>query len=110
MVRHWFRLRGPNWRRSMVINATGATLTAVVTIVIAWTKFHEGSWIVLVVTPIIVGGFLLIKGHYQLVKEEMMPETPIDYTPFRCTRSCRSGRSIYRSSKRWRSPARSRPG
>ena len=80
MVRHWFRLRGPNWRRSMVINATGATLTAVVTIVIAWTKFHEGSWIVLVVTPIIVGGFLLIKGHYQLVKEEMMPETPIDHT------------------------------
>jgi hypothetical protein len=80
MVRHWFRIRGANWRRSTVVNATGAVLTAVVTVVIAWTKFHEGSWIVLVVTPIIVTGFMLIKRHYQLVHDETAPETPIDYT------------------------------
>ena len=30
MVVHWWRLRGPHWRRSMVFNATGARLSAVV--------------------------------------------------------------------------------
>jgi amino acid transporter len=78
MVVHWLRQRGANWQRSMAINATGAVVTATVTLVIAWTKFPEGAWIVLLVTPIIVAVFLLIRGHYQLVAEETHPETPVD--------------------------------
>lgn len=78
MVRHWLRLRGPNWRRSIVINATGAVLTAIVTLVIAVTKFHEGAWMVLVLVPIIVAMCLLIHGHYRLVATQVSPETPVD--------------------------------
>jgi amino acid transporter len=83
MVRHWFKIKGANWRRSTVVNATGAAVTAVVTLVIAWTKFHEGAWIVVVVTPIIVAGCLLIKSHYRLVAKATAPETPLDPTQIR---------------------------
>jgi amino acid transporter len=78
MVVHWLRLRGANWRRSIGVNATGAVCTAIVTLVIAVTKFHEGAWIVLVVTPLLVAMCLLIKGHYRIVASQTTPETPID--------------------------------
>ncbi len=78
MVRHWLRQRGPNWRRSVVINATGAVMTGVVTIVIGLTKFHEGVWMVLVLVPLIVAMCLLIHGHYHLVATQVSPETPVD--------------------------------
>jgi amino acid transporter len=78
MVVHWLRLHGPNWRRSIAVNGFGAVLTAIVTIVIAWTKFHEGAWIVIVVTPVLVGMCLAIKRHYRLVASQTTAETPID--------------------------------
>lgn len=78
MVVHWLRNRGANWVRSIGINATGAILTAIVTLVIAWTKFHEGVWIVMVLIPVLVAMFLLIKGHYRLVATQIAAETPID--------------------------------
>jgi amino acid transporter len=78
MVMHWLRERGANWRRSIVINGAGAVTTAVVSLVIAWTKFPEGAWVVLLVTPLIVMLFLLIKRHYRLVAEQTSPETPIE--------------------------------
>jgi amino acid transporter len=79
MVVHWRRFRGPNWRRNIAINASGAVATAVVTLVIAWTKFHEGAWIVLVVTPLLVAMCLAIKSHYRLVASQINPETPLDF-------------------------------
>ena len=78
MVRHWLRLRGPNWRRSVVVNGLGAILTAIVTVVIGLTKFHEGVWIVLVLIPLLVAMCLLIKGHYRLVATQTAAETPVD--------------------------------
>ena len=49
MLRH-----DPRWRLKMVINGVGAVLTAVVALVFAVTKFHEGAWIILIVIPTLV--------------------------------------------------------
>jgi hypothetical protein len=78
MVVHWWRQRGANWARSIVVNGTGAVTTAIVSLVIAYTKFPEGAWVVLVVTPVLVMLFLLIKSHYRLVAEQTSPETPTE--------------------------------
>ncbi|HUX88560.1 MAG TPA: APC family permease [Chloroflexota bacterium] len=78
MVVRWNRLRERGWRRNIVINATGAVFTAVVTFVIAFTKFHEGAWIVLILTPLLVGMCLLIKKHYHLLATQTAAETPLD--------------------------------
>jgi amino acid transporter len=66
MVRHWWVERGPNWRRSAVINGVGACVTAVVVFVQILVKFMEGAWIIIVVVPILVGVMLFIRHEYDL--------------------------------------------
>jgi amino acid transporter len=80
MVRHWLRTREPGWRRSAILNGVGATVTAVVLVVIAIVKFSHGAWIVIVAIPSIVAVMLGIRRHYvgvaqrlRLVAEQPMP-------------------------------------
>ena len=54
MVRYWLRTREPGWRHKIVINAVGATATGLVTLVVIWTKFAEGAWLVIVAIPLLV--------------------------------------------------------
>src|SRR5262249_9299334 len=64
-VRHWWLERRPGWRYRMLINGVGAVATGVVTLVIAVTKFTHGAWIVVLVIPILVAGFLAMRRHYE---------------------------------------------
>ncbi len=54
----------PRYRVKMAINAFGALSTAVVTLVFAVTKFHEGAWVVLFLIPALVVLFFAIHRHY----------------------------------------------
>jgi len=64
MVRHWLKIKrsaaadARGWRRSMVINAIGATATFVVLIIVVRTKFLAGAWIVIAAMPVIHRGLL----------------------------------------------------
>jgi amino acid transporter len=71
MVRHWWRLRGPHWRRSSIINSIGALATAVVLSVLVITKFRDGAYIVVILIPILVFSFTRIKHHYDLFQEQV---------------------------------------
>ncbi|MBL8062922.1 MAG: APC family permease [Anaerolineales bacterium] len=53
------------WRNRMVINGFGAICTAVVMVVFAVTKFSEGAWVVLILTPVLVTIFFSIHHHYK---------------------------------------------
>jgi len=64
MVRYWFRVHGPSWRVKAVVNGVGATATGVVTLVVAYTKFAEGAWIVTVAIPLLVLTMLGVRRHY----------------------------------------------
>jgi amino acid transporter len=82
MVRHWNRLlrteRDPEARRRMqrsrAINATGATFTGVVLVIVTVTKFALGAWIVIVAMPIIFLTMRAINRHYTNVAAELVPE------------------------------------
>src|SRR5687768_311668 len=50
----------PKWSLKMITNSLGAVCTAVVMIVFIVTKFVDGAWIILVVTPIFIGVLLWI--------------------------------------------------
>ncbi len=65
MVRHWWTERGPGWRRSLVVNAIGATVTAVVLVIFAIAKFALGAWLVIVIVPVIVAAMLFIRREYR---------------------------------------------
>ncbi|MEW5985888.1 MAG: APC family permease [Chloroflexota bacterium] len=54
-----------NWQVKMIINGFGAVCTFVVMIVFAVTKFRDGAWIVLILTPSLVVVFLAIHRHYK---------------------------------------------
>jgi amino acid transporter len=74
MVRHWLRMREPGWRRSAVINATGAVLTAIVFVIIIYTRFSHGAWAVLVLLPILVLAFKIVQRHYKNVARQLSLE------------------------------------
>ena len=64
MVKHWFVERGPGWRRSALINGVGAVVTAIVVVVIAFSKFSQGVWMIIIVVPILVLLMLFVKREY----------------------------------------------
>jgi amino acid transporter len=72
LVRRWRRLRGPNWRLSMVINVVGALVTGTVAIIVAVTKFWDGAWMVLVAMPLIVAALYGIYRHYRVVEDALV--------------------------------------
>ena len=78
MVVHWRRERGPNWRRSAVVNGVGAVATGIVTLVIAVTKFMHGAWLMLILIPLLIVGFRAIHQHYARAEEELAVQTPLD--------------------------------
>jgi len=52
------------WLLKMFSNGFGALCTFFVMCVFAVTKFKDGAWIVLILTPILIALFLWIKKHY----------------------------------------------
>ena len=71
----------PGWQVKMVINAFGAFCTAIVVIVFAVTKFRDGAWIVIFLTPTLIFIFFRIHAHYkrlakQLSLENYQPRVP----------------------------------
>jgi hypothetical protein len=71
MVQRWRRVRTPGWQRSAAINTFGATITAIVLVVIAATKFMEGAWAVIALIPIMVGVLSAIYRHYSSVAKQL---------------------------------------
>jgi hypothetical protein len=74
MVRRGRRLRGPGWRRAVSINAVGAVATGVAALIIAYTKFALGAWIVLILIPLLVLGLHAINRHYAVVRRKLALE------------------------------------
>jgi amino acid transporter len=81
MVRHWLLDHGPGWRWRLAINGTGGVVTAVVTVVIAVTKFTHGAWIVVLLIPLMVMGFRVINRHYEALADELSLEHLEDEPP-----------------------------
>jgi hypothetical protein len=65
MVMYWRRRRGQRWRARLAVNALGATATGVVTLIVVYTKFAEGAWLVTVAIPLLVLTMLGIRRHYR---------------------------------------------
>jgi amino acid transporter len=76
MVRHWQRQRGAGWRAKLAINGIGAFTTGIVTLIVVSSKFLDGAWIVVVLIPLLVSGFLAIRGHYEEEARELDEGSP----------------------------------
>jgi amino acid transporter len=54
MTRRHLQLRQPGWRKGLLVNGFGATVTLVVLVIITVTKFTHGAWMVVVAVPVLV--------------------------------------------------------
>lgn len=64
----------PNWQLKMLINGLGAVCTLVVMVMFAVTKFLDGAWIVVVLTPLLVATFFAIHYHYKRLAKQLSLE------------------------------------
>lgn len=91
MIRHWNRnlkvetdpTRRQQMRVSRAINTVGLAMTAVVFVVVLWTKFLAGAWIAVLAMVIF---FLVMKGvrrHYDQVEEELRADESDQVMPTR---------------------------
>lgn len=71
LVRKWFKERMKGWGRKAFINGLGAFVSLAVLLIFCITKFIEGAWIVIVVTPLILLGITKISRHYEAVAKEL---------------------------------------
>ena len=64
MARHHLTHREPRWRMGLFVNGAGAALSALVDVIIAWTKFAEGGWVVIASVPVLVALLLRLNRQY----------------------------------------------
>ncbi len=67
----------PRWKVKMFINGFGAVCTAIVMMVFAITKFSDGAWVVLILTPTLVVMFLVIYRHYKNLASRLSLDNPV---------------------------------
>ena len=61
-----------HWRKSLILNATGAVATAIVLMVFVVTKFMHGAWLIVLVIPLLVLMFKSIHAHYVSVSHQLV--------------------------------------
>src|SRR5687767_14238035 len=62
------------WMLKMIASGFGAVCTAVVMVVFIVTKFVDGAWIVLAITPIFISVLLWVRRHYSNVASRLSLE------------------------------------
>lgn len=83
LVLHWWSERPAGWQRHAVLNAVGATATAVAALVTLAMKFTDGAWLIVVLVVVLVPVMLRIRDSYEDIGEVRQ----LDHTPARPTRS-----------------------
>ena len=80
MVVHWRKMGSGGF--AMFMNGTGAIATGVVLIVVSYTKFIHGAWVVMILVPSLVMLLRAIHKHYVYIEERLaIDPTEVHLTP-----------------------------
>ncbi len=98
MIRHWIRgLRGIRelppeartqksarteafgYRKGLVINSLGATMTVAVLIIVTITKFTHGAWLVFLAIPILATLMMGVYRYYRDVEHEIQMDDSVHF-------------------------------
>jgi len=66
MIRHWWNVRATfrSWIKKICVNGIGFFLTASILLSMIIMKFHQGGWITLLITGMLVALAVAVKRHY----------------------------------------------
>ncbi|MBV9807122.1 MAG: APC family permease [Solirubrobacterales bacterium] len=76
MVVHWWRLRGPRWRASILVNGVGCAMSAIVFLIACITKFTAGAWVSLLIVAAFTSVALLTRHHFDGVADAIALDAP----------------------------------
>ncbi len=71
LVRHWWREQSRRWRMTLGLNAFGAVLSGVATVVLLGTKFTSGAWVAAVAIGVFIFMFSRIETYYRHTGEQL---------------------------------------
>ncbi|HYM53585.1 MAG TPA: APC family permease [Candidatus Dormibacteraeota bacterium] len=71
MLVRWYRRREQGWRSGLVINGLGALTTGVVMLVVGTSNFFQGSWLVIVLVPLLMAILWGIRHHYRSLERRL---------------------------------------
>ncbi|MCS7463355.1 APC family permease [Paenibacillus doosanensis] len=71
LVRKWLREKQKGWQGKLAINGLGAIVSFAVLIIFCVTKFAQGAWIVIVLTPVLLWFITQIYEHYEDVAKQL---------------------------------------
>jgi amino acid transporter len=71
MMVRWLRRHEPGWQRGALINGLGAATTGVVMVVVGTSNFFAGSWLVIVLVPLLMLLLSGIRRHYQTLDQRL---------------------------------------
>ena len=90
MFLKWRREREGGWRDTPSSTGSARSSPRIVLVIVAVTKFTEGAWLIVAVTPLLVLHFRSIRRHYETVGAQLTlkdwapdPETPRHRDPAR---------------------------
>jgi amino acid transporter len=78
MVAHWLRVKGPSYRRYIVVNAIGALATGATVLVVLVAKFIDGAWITALLIPTLLILMMAVKRYFDRVAEELQCTEPFN--------------------------------
>ena len=67
------------WLFKMGVNGIGAVCTFIVMIIFAVTKFKDGAWVVILLTPLLVVIFFSIHHHYKNLAKQLSLENQLPH-------------------------------
>ena len=73
MSRHWWQERGRDaaWRKGLALHGTGAVLCVSILCITIYEKAHEGGWLTIVITSLMVFLAFAIRRHYERVRAQL---------------------------------------
>jgi hypothetical protein len=71
MAKHHITHKEQGWRGGLVVNGIGALLSLLVLVIIAWVKFLDGAWVIILLVPIMVYGLVRLNHAYETEDVEL---------------------------------------
>ena len=71
MFKKWLITKEKNWQYKCWINGFGALVTLVVSIIVFFTKFQSGAWILGIALPLLMLIMYSINRHYDFVQKQL---------------------------------------
>ena len=82
MVIKWRKIKGQGWKHKCFINSFGAVMTFIGMIIVLWTKFTGGAWMLIIAIPMLTLIMSKIKKHYDLIAEQLKVNVATIIVPY----------------------------